>query len=146
MSLQINISKPSTTLTQLENKRKELAVYGKLFTQTEADRLFGQVLHSVAMSTNSLKKHSELTKDYLLYNIKGDEVYLLTNKRVPITPEGIIVPRNEVYRVVSMSVINDLLSFGNKEITYFQKREMTLTITNGKYTAELSGFCPPVCP
>jgi hypothetical protein len=145
MSLQIVNSK--TILTPVENpkERKHPVEYGKLFGREEADRLFGPVLHSVPMTTESLKKYSELTKDYLMYNIKGNEVYLLNNKRVPITPAGISVPRDEPYKVCAMSVVRDLLSFGNRDLTFFEERESTLTITNGEYTLEMAPICPPFC-
>lgn len=145
MSLQVNNSQTSTVPTQSKSKEQHSIVYGKLFTKHEANTLFGPVLHSVRMPTETLKKYTQLTKGYLMYNIKGDEVYLLTNKRVPITPEGISVPRSEVFKVCAMSVLTNLLTFGKEDTTLFEKRENTLTITNGDFTLEMAANCPPFC-
>jgi hypothetical protein len=146
MSLQIVKSQSAPGTVIAENQKRRPAVYGILFTKAEADQLFGPILQSVPMATESLKKYSELTKDHLMYNIKQDKVFLLNNKRIPITPEGISVPRAEVYKVCAMSVLKDLLHFGKEDMTYFEKRESTLTITCGGFTLEMAANCPPICP
>ncbi len=146
MSLQVINSQVSPTLAESNKGKHRSIVYGKLFSKEEANQLFGPVLHRVPMMTESLKKYSGLTKDHLMYNIKGNEVYLLTNKRVPITPVGISVHRSEVYKVCAMPLLKDLLNFGKEEMTFFEIRESTLTITNGEYTLEMAANCPPFCP
>lgn len=145
MSLHINNSQVSGLQIQPGEKKHLHHIIGKLFGRQEADHLFGPVFQTVPMPTDQLIKHLLLTKDRLLFKIKGEEIHLLTNKRVPITHVGSVIPRAEVYKVCSLTVLNDLLQFGKEEVTLFEKRENTLTITNGMYTLEMVSNCPPFC-
>ena len=46
----------------------------------------------------------------------------------------------------SVTIVQQLLSDGNNPLTYVEKRQEVLTITNGIFTLEYSLLCPPCCP
>ena len=72
-------------------------------------------------------------------------MYILDDNRNVLTPIGVHVSNAEVFSVYSLSVIQQLISDGGSSVTFVEKRENVLTITNGNYTLEYAYLCPPFC-
>ncbi|MCX6149226.1 MAG: hypothetical protein NTX22_01735 [Ignavibacteriales bacterium] len=120
-------------------------VYGKIYSGNEADKIYGPVLNSVAINTIELQSYMSRTNKYLLFNIIDNKLILLDNKRISIYPENKTISNDVIFKVVSLSVLEELLNKGNSTTTYIEKRQDVLSITNGNYTLEYVGNCPPIC-
>lgn len=118
---------------------------GKLYTAVEADELYGNVLDSVVVPESVIKDAFNKTKKHLMFKIKEEKLIILGDERKVIYPEGIIVTKDEVFTVFDLSIIKDLLDKGGKSQIIFENREKVLTVTDGNYTLEWGGGCPPFC-
>ncbi len=119
---------------------------GKIFSKAVADSLYGPVLNSVKISTDSLQKTAALTKNGIMFNIIGnDSLIILGDNRVALSQKGLTVPDSVVFKYYSVSVLEKLLKEGGSKETYIEKRKKVLTVTNGVYTMEEARPCPPFC-
>ena len=119
-------------------------IYGKIFTKDDAEKQFGEVTYSVEMKTTEVKKLIENSPVGLLFKFVNGNLTVLNKQRQTIlgTYEA---KSDEVFRHFTTSVLEDLLSQGTQDITYFQMRDETFTIENGSFVLEWSNPCPPDC-
>jgi len=120
--------------------------YGQIFTNQEADTKFGPVLTSITFSKEDIQNFLTQTNNYIMFRIVNNSVIVLDNHRMPLYPSNITMNSTDVFALYSTSVLDELLSLGNNEIIYIEQRNNVLSVTNGGYTMEVSGYCPPVCP
>jgi len=120
--------------------------YGKLYTKAEGERLYGTVVKSFQFSSEEVNSFLNKTEIVLMFNINDNKLFILGDGRKPIYPLIETVNSEEVFRVFSVSLIQELIEKGKSSITYFEKRNTVLTITNGEYLLEYGLPCPPVCP
>jgi len=120
--------------------------YGKLYTKTEGEQLYGKVTKSFQFSSEEVNSFLNKTEIVLMFNINDNKLFILGDGRKPIYPLIETVNSEEVFRVFSVSLIQELIEKGKSSITYFEKRNTVLTITNGEYLLEYGLPCPPVCP
>ena len=120
--------------------------YGKIFTNEEADNLFGKVLHSSSIPTQLVQELLNQTNNYLMFRIENNRVIVLDNKRNVLFPEGVLINSQDVFTVYAVQVLTELLNLGNSSEVKVEKRSEVLSITSGGYTMEVGVFCPPFCP
>ncbi len=121
-------------------------VYGKLYTESEGEHLYGKVVKSFQISTAKVLSFLNQTDKVLMFNINDNKLIILGDSRKPIYPVSAVVSNKEVFRVYSTSLIKELISKGKSDLINFEKRNIVLTISNGGYMLEFAQICPPFCP
>ena len=121
-------------------------VVGKIYSKQEADGLYGQVLISVPINSNTLVGLLSNSTNYIMFRITNGSAYIIDNNRHPLYSRNFSVNPNDVFRVFSISLVTKILQDGNCPISYIESRgNNILTITNGLFTLEFSNPCPPLC-
>lgn len=117
---------------------------GKIFTKENADELYGPVIDSVEIKTTDLMKMMDSTKTNIMFTVENSKMNILGDNRKPLLEE-FAIKSSQVYHLFLKSTTLELLNLGGKDITYIEKRECVLSVTNGNYTMEISLPCPPYC-
>jgi hypothetical protein len=121
-------------------------IAGKIYTNAEANSLFGPVKTSVTISSIELNNLSFQTTNYLMFRILNGNLTILGDKRKVLYPANAVIGEQDVYRYLSVSLIQKIIKDGNCPMTYIEIRNNEiLTITNGVYTLENTVLCPPFC-
>ena len=120
--------------------------FGKIFTNEEADNMFGKVLQSRPIPTQLVQELLNQTNNYIMFRIENNRVIVLDNKRNVLFPEGVLINSQDVFTVYAVQVLTELLNLGNSSEVKVEKRSEVLSITSGGYTMEVGVFCPPFCP
>ncbi len=121
--------------------------YGKIFTNQQADNLFGPVLTSVPVSKITFQSFLTQTNNYIMFKVVDNGAIVLDNNRNIISPPAYInISPNEEFTVYKVAVVNELLSKGNENTVYIQQRANVLSISTGGFTMEVGAQCPPYCP
>ncbi|MBI2419911.1 MAG: hypothetical protein HYV28_18765 [Ignavibacteriales bacterium] len=120
-------------------------VIGKIIPKPEADMLFGPVITSVEFPAAQVRDWLNSSNDYILFSIKDNRLYVLTNTRAVIYPSTEFVQASDVFHVYSISKVVELLSIGGKGSVSFEVRKSVFSITMGNETLEYGTFCPPLC-
>jgi len=123
----------------------QLYSQGKIISKHSADKLFGPVLVSEKMPTENLKTIINQSTKIVMFKIIDNNIYVLDNNRNVLSPSKTTVGSSEVFSVYAISVVQELLNNGGNSVTFIEKRNEVLTITNGEYTLEYSNLCPPYC-
>ena len=124
----------------------QLFPQGEILTKENADQLFGPVLVSKEIPTETLKMYTNQSANVIMFKVMNNDLYILDNNRNALLPLGSTINSTEVFSMYSVAVVQQLLSDGNNPFTYVEKRKDVLTITNGEFTLEYSLSCPPICP
>jgi hypothetical protein len=124
----------------------QLFPQGEILTKENADQLFGPVLVSKEIPTETLKMYTNQSANVIMFKVMNNDLYILDNNRNALLPLGSTINSTEVFSMYSVAVVQQLLSDGNNPFTYVEKRNDVLTITNGMFTLEYSLLCPPFCP
>jgi hypothetical protein len=121
-------------------------IVGKIYTNAEASSLYGPVMTSVAISSIQLNNLTLQTTNYLMFRILNGNLIILGDKRKVLYPVNTSIGTQDVYRYLSISLIQKIIKDGNSPMTYIEIRNNeVLTITNGVYTLENTMICPPFC-
>lgn len=118
---------------------------GKIFSAEEADELFGKVLTSVNIEASTLQDLVEKTENVLMFGIFDSELVIAGEGRKVLYPEDYQLNDEDVMHVWTIDIITDLLDKGKQDVSTVEIRSEVMTITNGLYTLEISGWCPPIC-
>ena len=119
-------------------------VYGKIYSNDEAEKQFGKVIHSEVLETDQVRKLIEEASDSIMFKFVNNKLNILNKQRKNVY--GSIEPEStEVYSHYSTSVIEDLLAKGKQTTTTFQMRGETFTVQNGDFVMEAGLPCPPFC-
>jgi hypothetical protein len=122
-------------------------VVGKLYSKTEANSIYGPVLTGIPISSSELKSYTYNTNNYIMFRINNGTLTILDDQRKALYPVASVINAQDVYRYISVSLVQKLISDGNYAYTYIELRNNGLiTITNGEYTLEYTAQCPPTCP
>ena len=124
----------------------ELFPQGKILSKENADQLFGPVLLSKEIPTETLKMYANQSYNVIMFKLINNDLYILDNNRNALLPLGATISSKEVFSMYSIAIVQHLLSDGNNPSTAVEKRKDVLTITNGVFTLEYSTLCPPLCP
>lgn len=122
-------------------------VYGKIFTKTEADQMFGPVLKNFDIDVSVLQSILDKAGDYVMFNYDADDLFVLDGKRKPLFTNGQMryINPSEIFRMFSVSVVRDLLSRGSEDKVHIEKRTDLVTLTYSESTLDMSRGCPPNC-
>jgi len=120
--------------------------YGEIFTNTEANQKFGRVLKSISLPTSSLQGLLNYDNNYIMFKIIDRKAIILDYNRNVIYPIGENIKSTDVFKVFSVSVINELLRLGNNAKVIVEQRSSVLSVSSGGFTMEVGAFCPPICP
>lgn len=122
-------------------------VYGKIFTKTEADQMFGPVVRKFDLNVNALQALLDKAGEYIMFNYDTDDLYVLDGKKKLIFNYGQMKNNfpTEIFRVFSVSVVRDLLSRGNEDKVHVEKRQDVITVSYSESTMDMSAGCPPNC-
>ena len=119
--------------------------FGKIFTNEEADNMFGKVLQSRPIPTQLVQELLNQTNNYIMFRIENNKVIVLDNKRNVLFPEGSLINSQDVFTVYDVQVLTELLNLGNSSEVKVEQRSEVLSITSGGFTMEIGSFCPPFC-
>lgn len=124
---------------------------GKVFTNEEADKLFGAVLYSAPVPLKDFDALLSKTDKTIMFGIINKTVIILDNKRWLLYPEKAEYKDTDVFTIYSVSIVRELISeFRQKkigpedEINVEQRREV-LSVSYGNNTIETGAKCPPLC-
>lgn len=121
-------------------------IVGKFYSNTDANVLYGPVLSSVPISSIQLSNLTFQTTNYLMFRILNGNLTILGDKRKVLYPMNSSVKPEEVFRYLSVSLIQKVIKDGNSAMTSVELRNNgVITITNGVYTLEEMALCPPWC-
>lgn len=120
-------------------------VVGKIIAKDEANRLFGNVTQSVSFSTDQLISLLPEIENYVMFQIINENIYILGEKRDVLFPQDGSVDDNQMFHLLSKSLLLELFAAGKSPVTFIEKRGNVLTISNGDYTLEFTYPCPPFC-
>lgn len=119
---------------------------GKIYSNAEANTIYGPVLNSVAISSDQLNNLANKTKNYLMFRIFNNNLIILGDNRKVLYPENAVITPQDVFRYFSISLIQKIIKDGNSSMTFIELRNNgIISITNGIYTMEFSAECPPFC-
>ena len=121
-------------------------IVGKIYTNAEANSLFGPVITSVPISSIQLTNLTFQTTNYLMFRVLNGNLTILGDKRIVLYPVNATISPKDVFRLLSISLIQKLIKDGNSPMTNIEERNNgILTITNGVYTLDYTVLCPPFC-
>lgn len=126
---------------------------GKIYTTEEANKLFGNVLYSVDINTNTLSELIKKTDKSIMFGLINKQLVILDNKRHILYPEKAEYKETDVFTVYSTDVIMQLLSGkankqtdGETESVSVEQRREVLSVSSDAQTLETGSKCPPFCP
>ncbi|MCX6149840.1 MAG: hypothetical protein NTX22_04880 [Ignavibacteriales bacterium] len=123
-----------------------MASYGQIYSTSEADTIYGTAILSVSITKIELTQFINATTDLLMFNIIDGDLFILGNGRKTLYPAGQVIGNDIVFRVFSVSKINELLNQGKSETVFIEKRNNDIiSLTNGSVTLEFGVGCPPYC-
>ena len=121
-------------------------IVGKIYTNADANSVYGPVITSVAIPSIQLNNLTFQTTNYLMFRILNGNLTILGYKRKVLYPLNAEIDVQDVFRFLSISLIQKIIKDGNSPITNIEIRNNgILTITNGVYTLENTVECPPFC-
>lgn len=118
---------------------------GKIFSQEEANNLFGDVIESVPINLCDLISAINQTQNYVMFQIIRGELIILGDGRKVLYPVGKNVDSKEVFALFSKSKVMELICLAGGNAVTVEKRQSHLTVTFGLNTLEESWPCPPFC-
>ena len=120
-------------------------VVGVIYGNQEAEQKFGKVINSLEMPSIQLESLLKMSGKYIMFKIADKNLFIIDENRKPLYPDNISVKSDEVFKLLSVSKVLELLNEGQNRQTFFEERENAFSITNGSYTLEQSALCPPFC-
>lgn len=123
---------------------------GVIYSREEADKLYGKVLNSKAISNEELNGYLSKTDSYIMLYFNKDQkaapVILDQSQKALNTSYESKASRPAELKVYSVSKVKELIEKGGENTTMIEQREDVISLTNGEYTLEMSLGCPPWCP
>ncbi|MBU1095030.1 MAG: hypothetical protein CVV23_11965 [Ignavibacteriae bacterium HGW-Ignavibacteriae-2] len=118
---------------------------GKIFTNIEADSLYGSVIDSYIMNTDSLIMLLNETHQKAMFSLKDNNFLIAGDSRKIIFPAEAKISAEMEMRVLSKIKVLELIAKGRKDQVVFENRKAVFSVSNGEFTLELSWPCPPYC-
>ncbi len=123
----------------------KFGIVGKLYTQSEAKILFGNVISSVEMDKEELKKALMSVKSYAYLTIKSNKALIANDNRTILNSISEFVNEKEVMFLVSKEVLNEFLNKTASRVVLFERRATVLSLSSGDIVLEGVLPCPPYC-
>lgn len=128
-------------------------IVGKLFSEEEAERIYGPVLESETITMSDIEGMMKKAGSYMLFKVRGNRALVANAQRQSLTGEKFNISDNDVFNVYSKRMVAHLLAAsrrdnaGNKasESVEVQQRAEVVTLQSGAYVLELALVCPPIC-
>src|SRR5574338_755295 len=124
----------------------QLFPQGEILTKENADQLFGSVLMSKEIPTQTLKMYTIQSFNVIMFKLINNDLYILDNNRNALLPLGAAINSTEVFSMYSIAIDPQLLSDRNSPFTTVEKSKDILTITNGAFAFEYSFFMSTIVP
>jgi len=118
---------------------------GKIITKEEANLLFGSATQFLPFRTDQLASLLPESDKYVMFQIINGNIYILGEKRNLLFPQNGSVDDNQVFHLLSKSLLLELFALGKSPVTFIEKRGNVLTISNEDYILEYTYPCPPFC-
>ncbi|MCB0753595.1 MAG: hypothetical protein KDC52_19140 [Ignavibacteriae bacterium] len=118
---------------------------GKIFTNEEADNLFGEVLIEKEIDLTELNNLLNNTNNVIMFKLDAEGFTVLGDDRKLLLSTANYVEKNEIFHMFSKSKVQELVKNGTGKLIKLQKRNEVFTINSGNFTLELSLPCPPGC-
>jgi hypothetical protein len=127
---------------------------GKIYMPEEANKLFGNVIYSVNINSNTLSELLKKTDKSIMFGLIDRQLIILDNHRNIIFPEKAEFKETDVFTVYSTNIVMELISGKalNKQtdeeadtVSIEQRREV-LSVSTETNTLETGWKCPPNCP
>ncbi len=120
---------------------------GVVYSAEEADILYGSVVFSTDVQSILLVKYFNQTEGALMFRIQDGNLIILNNERVQLYPGTASVSGGDIFRVFSITLIDQIIQNGQHSSTVVELRNnWVISLTNGNYTLEFGQDCPPYCP
>lgn len=135
------------SLSELINAQE----YGKIFSKQEAEKLFGPVIVSHEIPTSQLQSMLSKTSKVILFKKIGRKFLIVDHERKVMNTDVTgfaqteAITEDEPLKVYSVTKVQELITNGQEPVTTIEMRSGVMSITNGEYTLEMSGICPPLC-
>jgi hypothetical protein len=118
---------------------------GEIISRETANQSFGMASFSVSLLSEEMLDLASKTEDLLMFNFKGDQLFILGDARKPLYPEGVSISLDDIFKVYSKAKVLELIQSGGTVNNYIELRTDRITITNVEYTLEFGSMCPPWC-
>jgi len=133
-------------LANIALEKQDKKTRGRLFTNKEADELFGMPSVSLQMSNDKIKECLGKCDGFIMFNIFNDKVYVLDNNRNALIPAVERINKLTVFKTFDIEKVEALMKLGKEPVTYIEKRnDGIISLTNGLVTLEVGIPCPPYC-
>ena len=126
----------------------------KIYKPEEANKLFGNVIYSVDINSNTLSELLKKTDKSIIFGLIDRQLIILDNNRNIIFPEKAEFKETDVFTVYSTNVVMELLSNkalnkqtdGDADSVSIEQRREVLSVSTDANTLENGTKCPPLCP
>jgi hypothetical protein len=120
---------------------------GIIYSKQEADIIYGPVLKCNEIQSILLQKYFSSSDGHLMFRLQDNTLIILNSSREQLYPGEYPVSPSDVFRVFDVELINQIITDGNSPVTNVELRaNEIISLTNGEYTLEYGGECPPYCP
>lgn len=118
---------------------------GKVYTENEANQLFGTVIYSSEIPKSLVAELLSNTNKLIMFAIINKTAVVLDNNRKLLYPKEAEYKDTDVFTAYSISTVKELISKSDAENIIVQQRREVLSVTSGAYTLESGTKCPPYC-
>lgn len=153
--------------SSISSAQTDIGIIGKKFTRNDANVLFGKVTNSVQVAKAEIAYAVLKARKYVYFTIKNNQVYVLSDRRLPLNATNFTWERGTVAYVLSKSVVEDFINNTKSRILTFELRSSrptslfskngqvstttddlnstVFTISSDSETLEMALPCPPMC-
>lgn len=153
--------------SSISTAQTDAGIIGKKFTRNDANVLFGKVTNSVQVSKEEIAAAVSKARKNVYFVIRNNQVYVLSDRRLPLNTADFTWERGTVAYVFSKSIVEDFLNNTKSRILNFELRSskqtsifnksgqvsttlddlnsVVFTISSDSETLEMSLPCPPIC-
>lgn len=118
---------------------------GKVYTDKEANQLFGTVIYSSEIPKGIVTDLLSKTNKVIMFGIINKTAVVIDNNRKLLYPKDVEYKDTDVFTAYSISTVKDLISKSGSESINVEQRREVLSVSSGLYTLESGTKCPPKC-
>lgn len=126
---------------------------GNLFSNEEANQLFGNVIYSVEINSNELYNLLDKTEENIMFGLINKNLIILGDNRKLIYPEKAEFKESDVFTIYSKDIVKELLTNSSlkkqksnePEVVSVEQRREVLSVSTDTQTLETGHKCPPSC-